>query len=224
MLCLSKKIQVYSAVVISTLLYDVETWVLYTKSRLGYSSGFTNAPCIPPFASNGKTVSNEEVLKRACLPSKGSILLQVQLHLAGHTTRMKDMLMPKAVPFGELQDRKHECGAPRKRFEDQLKRQLSRAGIGHQSWQQEAPDQDSWHSSVRKASHKFKAERHEAAKERCRRQKEPAASLSSSNLCPNLPKPSPVQVQQVVLIKKGTLQQPASLQKLTIKLPQNPHL
>ena len=34
----------------------------------------------------------------------------------------------------------------------------------HQSWQQEAPDRDSWRSSVRKGSRKFKAERHEAAK------------------------------------------------------------
>ena len=50
-----------------------------------------------------------------------------------------------------------------------------------------ASGQDSWHSSVRKASHKFEAERHEATKERHRRQKEPAASQPSSAqtlICP----------------------------------------
>ena len=36
--------------------------------------------------------------------------------------------------------------------------------VSRQSWQQEASDRDSWRSSVRKASCKFEAERHEAAK------------------------------------------------------------
>ena len=40
-------------------------------------------------------VSNEEVLKRASLPSKESILLQVQLHLADYITRMRIYVCPK---------------------------------------------------------------------------------------------------------------------------------
>ena len=39
-------------------------------------------------------------------------------------------------------------------------------GNHHQSWQQEASDRDSWCSSVRKASCKFEAERHKAAKKK----------------------------------------------------------
>ena len=58
--------------------------------------------------------------------------------------------------------------APRKRYKDQLERQLAQAGINHQSCQQEASDRDSWRSSARKASGKLEAERHEAAKEKCR--------------------------------------------------------
>ena len=125
-------------------------------------------------------VSNEEVLKGASLPSIESILLQVQLHWAGHISRMEDIHLPKTVFFSELQAGKRDRGAPRKHYKNQLKRQLAQAGISHQSWQQEASDGDSWHSSVRKASCEFKTERHEAAKERCRRQKELAASQSSS--------------------------------------------
>ena len=78
------------------------------------------------------------------------------------------------------------CSA-RKRYKDQLKRQLAQAGISSQSWHQKASDRDSWHSSVRKASCKFKAERHKAAKEKHRRQKEWAASLPSTSqtfVCP----------------------------------------
>ena len=59
--------------------------------------------------------------------------------------------------------------------------------INRQSWQQEASDRDSWRSSVRKASSKFEKEKHEIIKERRRRQKERAASLSSlfqTFICP----------------------------------------
>ena len=89
--------------------------------------------------------------------------------------------MPKAVFFSELKDGKRDRGAPRKRYKDQLKRQLAQAGISCLSWQQEASDRDSWRSSVRKTSYEFAAERHKAAKEKRRRQKERAASLSSSS-------------------------------------------
>ena len=47
-------------------------------------------------------VSNEEVLKKASLPSTESILLQVQLHWAGQVKMMEDVRMPNAVFFGEL--------------------------------------------------------------------------------------------------------------------------
>ena len=109
----------------------------------------------------------------------------MQLRWDDHVTRMEDVHMPKAVFFSELQKGKRDRGAPRKRYKDQLKRQL--AHISHRSWQQEAPDRDSWRSSVRKASCEFEAERHKAAKEKRKRQKERAASLPSSS--PTFPCP-----------------------------------
>ena len=54
-------------------------------------------------------------------------MLQVQLRRAGHVTRMKDVHIPKAVFFSELQEGKRDRGAPRKRYKDQLKRQLAQA-------------------------------------------------------------------------------------------------
>ena len=103
-------------------------------------------------------MSKGEVLKRASLLSIESILLQVQLRWAGHVTRMEDVRMPKAVFIGELQEGKRDLSAPRKRYKDQLKRQLARAGISHQSRQQEASDRDSRRSSVRKENRKFETE------------------------------------------------------------------
>ena len=85
-------------------------------------------------------------------------MLQVQLRWASHVTRMEDVRMLKAVFFSELQEGKRDCDAPRKRYKDQLMRQLAKAGISHQSWQQEASDRDSWRSSMRKASCEFEAD------------------------------------------------------------------
>ena len=106
---------------------------------------------------------DKEVLKKASLPSIESILLQCSC--AGLATS-------QAVFFSELQEGKRDRGAPRKRYKDQLTRQLAQTGISHQSRQQEASDRDSWLSSVRKASCEFEVERHKAAKEKRRRQKE----------------------------------------------------
>ena len=80
-------------------------------------------------------VSSEEVLKRASLLSIESLMIQVQLRWTGHVTRMKDVRMPRAVFFSELQDEKRDRGAPRKRYIDQLKRQLARrvSAISHGS-------------------------------------------------------------------------------------------
>ena len=77
---------------------------------------------------------------------------------------------------------------PRKRYKDQLKRQLAQAGISHQSWQQEASDRDSLRPSVRKASCEFEAERHTAAKEKRRK----------SEQHPYHPHPKPSSVQSAL--------------------------
>ena len=117
------------AVVVPTLLYGAETWVLYQK-QIKLLGRFHQC-CLRSILGIKwqDHVSNEEVLKRASLPSIESILLQVQLRWAGHVTRMEDVLMPKAVFFSELQEGKCDCGAPRKRHKDQLKRQLAQAEI-----------------------------------------------------------------------------------------------
>ena len=133
------------------------------------------------------------------------------LHLA-HNKRMEDVCFPKTVFFGELLEGKCDHSAPRKCYKDQLKRQLAQAGISHQSWQQEISDWHSWHSWVRKAKQKFEAERHEATKERHRKQKEQAAPQLFLAQIFIYPKWSSV----CVCIENQTLQWPASmLQELT---------
>ena len=130
---LSTKIQVYRAIIIPTLLYGAETWVLYRK-QVGLLEWFHQ--CCLRFILRIKWqdhMSNVEVLKRASLPTIESILLQVQLHWAGHITRMEDVCMPRAIFFSKLQKGMHDRGAPRTRYKDLLKRELAQAGISHES-------------------------------------------------------------------------------------------
>ena len=130
---LSTKIQVYWAVDVPTLLYGAETWVLYLK-QIRLLERF-HQRCLRSILGIKwqDHVSNEEVLKRASLPSIDSILF---------LAKREDVRIPKAVFFSELQEGKHDRGAPRKRYKDQLKRQLAQAGSSQQSWQQEASDRD----------------------------------------------------------------------------------
>ena len=114
--------------------------------------------------------------------------------------------MPKAVFFSELQEGKRDRRASRKRYKDHPKRQVAQARISHQLWQQEDSDRDSCGSSVRKASCKFEAERHEAAKERRRWQKERSANLRLSK------------VQKGLRIKNRTLQPPTSMQEMVVEI------
>ena len=124
---LSTKIQVYRAVVVPTLLYSAETWILYRKQIRLLERFHQCCLCTILSIKWQDHVSNKEVLKRASLPSIESILLQVQLCWAGHITRMKDVRMPKTVFFSELQEGKRAVS--RKRYKDQPKRQLAKVGI-----------------------------------------------------------------------------------------------
>ena len=176
---LTTKVQVYRAVVVPTLLYGAEAWVLYQR-QVRLLERF-HQRCLRTILGIRwqDYVSNEEVLSRANLSSIECTLLQLQLRWSGHVARMEDTRMPKAVLFSELQAGKSDRGAPRKRYKDQLKRQLSLAGINHQAWQQEASERGSWRTAVKKACQKFETERSKAAKDKRKRQKDRAASQQS---------------------------------------------
>ena len=138
------KIQVYTAIVVPTLLYGAETRFLYRK-QIRLLERF-HQRCLRSILGIKRLdyVSNVEAFKRASLPSIEFILLRVQLRWAGHVSRMEDIRKHKAVFFSQLKGGKRNRGAPRKRYKDQL----AHAGISNVSWQHEISDRDSWRSSV----------------------------------------------------------------------------
>ena len=131
-----------------------------------------------PWHQMARLVLNKEVLKRASLPKlNGQPVDLASVATALGWPHLKDgrhTHAQKAV-FSELQEEKRDCDAPRKRYKDQLKRQLAQTGSGHQSLQQKPSDRELALISEKGHLFKFKAERHEATKERRGRQREQAA-------------------------------------------------
>ena len=118
--------------------------------------------------------------------SMESMLMHRQLRWAGHVARMDNSRMPKAVFYGELCEGKRDRGAPRKRFKDQLKRQLTQAGINHSEWEKLAEDREGWRGTIRTAASNFEEERKIAAAVKRQRRKDLARQPASdrTHMCP----------------------------------------
>ena len=58
--------------------------------------------------------------------------------------RMDDSTMLKAMFYGEMKQGKRDWWAPKKRFKDQLKHQLSLAEIHYSGREKLAEDRDEW--------------------------------------------------------------------------------
>lgn len=168
-------ILVYKSVVVTSFLYGCEAWVLYRK----------HVQLLEPLHQRSLRsimgikwqdyVTNNEVLERANAPSVEAMLLTRQFRWAGHLSRMEDTRLPKAVFYGELCQGKRDRGAPRKRFKDQLKRQLRYAGISEKNWESIASERDSWRTVTRRGTHASEEARREAAEDKRRRRKASAA-------------------------------------------------
>ena len=95
--------------------------------------------------------------------------------------------MPKAVFYGELSQGKRDRGAPRKCFKDQLKRQLTQAGIDHSEWEALAEDREEWRGTIKTATDNFEEGRKTVAAEKRQRRKDYASQPVSDTTftCPS---------------------------------------
>ena len=64
---------------------------------------------------------------------------------------------------------------PRKRFKDQLKRQLTQAGIDHSEWEALAEDREEWRGTIKTVADNFEEGRKTAAAEKRQRRKDSAS-------------------------------------------------
>lgn len=124
---LSRKISVYQAVCITTLLYSCEACVTYSchiKSLeqfnircLQHILGITCCDRVP----------HTDILRRTGCKSMEATITQHQLQWLGHVSRLPHNCLPHRVLYGQLQQGQRSAGGQKKRFKDQLKVALKNA-------------------------------------------------------------------------------------------------
>ena len=95
--------------------------------------------------------------------------------------------MQKTVFCTKVKQGKPDRGALKKRFEDQLKRQLSQAGIDHSRWEQIAEDRALWRATIKEIAGQFEKERKLTADTKRQRRKQAPSQLQTPDqvfICP----------------------------------------
>ncbi|KAL0167122.1 hypothetical protein M9458_038966, partial [Cirrhinus mrigala] len=180
----STRISVYRAIVLTTLLYGSESWVLY-RSQLRLLERF-HQRCLRTILGIhwSDYVTNVEVLEQAETVSIEALLLRTQLRWAGHVSRMEDYRLPKIILYGELATGHRDRGAPKKRYKDCLKKSLNACHIDHRQWSSIAADRATWSSTIQRAATFFEESRRISLKDkRLRKKNNDAATQNQTFPC-----------------------------------------
>ena len=110
-----KKIMVYHAVVISSLLYGSKAWTLYRR-HIRQLEQFHMKSLWKLLG-----VRSTEVLRRTGCVFLENILLRSRLRWVGHVKRMNDDRPPKQILYGELSKGAKAAGGQLKRYKDGTK-------------------------------------------------------------------------------------------------------
>ena len=164
---LETKIKVYQAIVLTTLLYGCQSWTVYQCHTIKLNHFHTT--CIRKLLGIKwqDKIPDTEVLRCASLPSIYTILMQSQLHWAGHVVCMPDHWLPNRLFYGKLQQGKHSWGGHKKHYKDTLKVSLKAFDISTDTLDQTVQDGGKWWASVHKGAKTCEANRIAAA-EQCR--------------------------------------------------------
>ena len=181
---LTTKIKVYSACVLSSLLYSCETWALYKKHLKILERFHQRSLRHIMNISWSQKIPDTEVLERSGLGSIESLLLRHRLRWAGKLVCMSDSRLPKQVFFGALAEGKRPQHKPKLRFKDCLKRSLEQCKMNIDSWQDDCSNETEWKSAVSVAVAAAESSRidHEKMK-RCARKHEEFTTSASHLAC-----------------------------------------
>ncbi|KAI8496700.1 hypothetical protein Bbelb_253550 [Branchiostoma belcheri] len=171
-LSLQTKIMVFQAIVLSTLLYGSELWVLY-RSDIKRLERFQQQKLRAILKIKWQErVSNDSVLLQTNLPSIETTVARHRLRWAGHVRRMPTTRLPRQILFSQLESGTRPRGAPKRRFHDQLKATLLCCGIDHYNWETLAEDRTAWRSTVAQGTTYMETQRRMTAEAKRRKRQE----------------------------------------------------
>ena len=189
-LTVSTKMSVYSACILSTLLYGSETWTPYARQEDRLQIFHLRSLKFILGISWEERKTNVEVLEIAGLPSIYTLLRQRRLRWLGHVHRMDDGRIPKDLLYGELEEGGRDKGRPLLRYKDVCKRDLKALDIDLSSWETIAADRDAWRLTLKRQLPKGESKwKNKVAEKRFRRKEKAMASkqphLPTSFICLN---------------------------------------
>ena len=94
-------------------------------------------------------VTNADVLSRAGLPTKHTLLRQRRLRWLGHVRRMGDGRIQKHILYGELALGRRTTCRPHLRYKDVCVRDMKAVDIDTLSWEGTAADHTKWRSALK---------------------------------------------------------------------------
>ena len=96
----STRVKVYKAVVLTTLLYGCEAWIVFRRHEKQLQQFHTR--CLRRILNIrwNDFVPDTEVLERANLPSVITMMRKAQIRWTGHVSRMADSRIPKQLFYG----------------------------------------------------------------------------------------------------------------------------
>ncbi|XP_069976542.1 uncharacterized protein [Penaeus vannamei] len=121
------KILIYSACVVSTLLYGSES--LRARQEQKLKTFYMQCLCRILNITWQDKITNNTVLERAQTTSMHTLLKQRRLRWLGHVVRMEDRRIPKDLLYGELGQGKRPKGRLQLRHKDVCKRDLKALNI-----------------------------------------------------------------------------------------------
>ena len=143
------KSQIYRATMPAALLYDAEAWTAYSVQADKLQA------CVMRHLRSimgifwRDNISNDEVLKRAGMPSLKAILIQMNLRWLGHVERMDHECLPRQVFYSQLKEGKRNQGSPRLSIQNAVKKNMKKLNVDRSSWQEMAESRDGWRCLIR---------------------------------------------------------------------------
>ncbi|BHF58814.1 hypothetical protein SprV_0100176900 [Sparganum proliferum] len=132
---LNSKLEMYKAVVLRTLLYGVETWIVYASHARKPNHFHLNCLCRMLKLRWYGRVPNPKILEGRGILDVCVILRQLRLRWSGHLVRMDDARLPKQLFYGDVVMSACRPGGPKRRYKDTLKNSLKRVHINPETWE-----------------------------------------------------------------------------------------
>ena len=141
--------KIYRAIVLSTLLYGAEAWIVYRRQvKKLHAFMMRHLRSIMRITWMDK-VTNKDILERTGMLFTEDLLIRKNLQWTEHLMRMLQDRLPKQVLYSELSSGYRKRRRPRIRFKDTIKRNLKLRDIKTDTWTSLSQQRDKWRALLK---------------------------------------------------------------------------